>query len=84
MFYFIIDIISMAAEMLKRHLTKRLQLACIFEGGKYNGNVSKGQTHREVGTQSHGSCSLMRIDWETARPPKIFGGFFIYSLKRWL
>jgi hypothetical protein len=53
----------------KAAVTKRLQLACIFGGGKYNGIVSKGQTHREVGTQSHGSSNLMRRGWKTARPP---------------
>jgi hypothetical protein len=32
--------------------------------------MSKRQTHREVGAQSHGSAKLMRTDWQTARPPK--------------
>jgi len=34
--------------------------------------MSKRQTHREVGAQSHGSVKLMRTGWQTARPPKFF------------
>ena len=38
--------------------------------------VSKRQSCREAGTQSHGSSSLMHRDWKIARPPKFsFGGF---------
>jgi hypothetical protein len=43
--------------------------------------VSKGQTRREAGAQSHGSSKLMRRDWKTARPPKlnIWRSFCFYS-----
>jgi hypothetical protein len=40
--------------------------------------MSKRQTHREVGAQSHGSVRLMRTDWQTARPPKFLFGGSIY------
>lgn len=41
--------------------------------------VPKRQTHREMGTQSHGSVNQMRTDIQIARPPNIFlfGGFYL-------
>ena len=40
----------------------------------------KRQTHREVGTQSHGSVSQMRTDMQIARPPKIFVSAVVFIL----
>jgi hypothetical protein len=34
--------------------------------------MSKRQTRRETGAQSHGSARLMRTGRQTARPPKFF------------
>jgi hypothetical protein len=47
-----------------------------FNEGNIMKNVSKRQTRREAGTQSHGSSSLMRRDWKTARPPKFWSAVF--------
>jgi hypothetical protein len=38
----------------------------------------KGQTHREVGAQSHGSVPLMCTDWQIARPPNFFVRRFLF------
>jgi hypothetical protein len=55
-------------------------LACLSPQVIYNYVcISKGQTHCEVGTQSHGSSNLMRRDWKTARPPKILLGGFSFK-----
>jgi len=41
---------------------------------------SKWQTRREAGAQSHGSSSLMRRDWKTARPSNIpVRRYFVYT-----
>jgi hypothetical protein len=40
---------------------------------------SKRQTRRKAGTQSHGSSSMMRRYWKTARPPKLYLGGCLFK-----
>ena len=70
-------------EAVHEFANKRLHLACLSEQLQYNCSLSKGQTRREAGTQSHGPVSPMRTGRQTARPPNFcFGGFLFIFTRR--